>query len=348
MPVRRGRGEEMTSTRKMQREISRTHALFTASRPCEGQIVDCAEKYSTVVLHASWRLSDSIHSNSSTTIISTSFSVPPSALAPPPRGVPTTMPLDTTSTYSTTLLRQDGRRWNELRKFSASISTQPSADGSSLITMGNTSVVCTITGPREGRGQGDRTNAVVETEINIAPFAQLDRRRAGRTDKRVQELQTTISQAFQAHLFTHLYPRSSILISLIVLSLDGGLLSTCLNAASIALVDAGVPMPSILASITTGTIMPTDNTLNRPEPILDLNNAEEVELPFMSLATVRGDTGAEDQISVLLMETRVQMSEVNNPLEIMLGIGLDGCAQVRSTLEETVRRHGRRVMQGRR
>lgn len=68
----------------------------------------------------------------------------------------------------------------------------------------------------------------------------------------------------------------------------------------------------------------------------------------MNLATVRGEAGAEDQISVLLMETRVQMSEVNNPLEIMLGIGLDGCAQVRSTLEEVVRRHGRRVMHGRR
>lgn len=133
-----------------------------------------------------------------------------------------------------------------------------------------------------------------------------------------------------------------------MLSLDGGLLSTCLNAASIALVDAGVPMPSILAAITSGTIIPTDNTLSRPEPILDLNNAEEVELPFMNLATVRGGTGSEDQISVLLMETRVQMSEVNSPLEIMLRIGLDGCAQVRTTLEEVVRKHGRGVMQARR
>lgn len=60
------------------------------------------------------------------------------------------MPLDTLSTYSTTHLRLDGRRWNELRNFTASVSTQPSADGSSLVSMGNTSVVCTVTGPREG------------------------------------------------------------------------------------------------------------------------------------------------------------------------------------------------------
>lgn len=60
------------------------------------------------------------------------------------------MPLDTLSTYSQTLLRQDGRRWNELRRVTASISTQPSSDGSSLLTLGNTMVLCTVTGPREG------------------------------------------------------------------------------------------------------------------------------------------------------------------------------------------------------
>lgn len=60
------------------------------------------------------------------------------------------MPLDTASTYGQTLLRTDGRRWNELRRISASISTQSSSDGSSQFTMGNTVVVCTIIGPREG------------------------------------------------------------------------------------------------------------------------------------------------------------------------------------------------------
>jgi len=198
------------------------------------------------------------------------------------------------------------------------------------------------------RGQRDNNNAVVETELNIAPFAQLDRRRAGRTDKRIQELQTTISQAFQSHLFTHLYPRSSILISLTVLSLDGGLLAACLNAASIALVDAGVPMPSILAAVSSGTIIPTDNSLTRPEPILDLNNAEEQELPFLTLGTVRGDMDEEDKISVLMMDSRVQLTGTDNPAEVMLRIGLDGCRSVRRTMEEVIRKHRTKVMQGRR
>ena len=106
-------------------------------------------------------------------------------------------------------------------------------------------------------------------------------------------------------------------------------------------------MPSILAAISSGTIIPTDNSLSRPEPLLDLNNAEEQELPFLSIAAVRGEAGSEDKISVLLMESRVQMAETNSVLEVMLRIGLDGCAQVRRTIEQVVRRHGVKVMQAR-
>lgn len=107
-------------------------------------------------------------------------------------------------------------------------------------------------------------------------------------------------------------------------------------------------MPSILAAVSSGVIIPTDNSLARPEPILDLNNAEEQELPFLSLATVRGDADEEDKISVLVMDSRVQLTGTDNPAETMLRIGLDGCQSVRRTMEEVIRRQGTKVMQGRR
>lgn len=197
------------------------------------------------------------------------------------------------------------------------------------------------------RGQRDNNNAIIETELNVAPFAQMDRRRRNRNDKRVQELQTTISNAFQSHLFTHLYPRSTISIVLHVLSLDGALLVACLNAASLALVDAGVPMPSILAAISSGSITPTDDSSAKPEPILDLNNAEEQELPFLSIATVSAQQGVEDKVSVLMMESRCQIGGANSKMESMLATGLDGCKQVRRKMEEVIRKHGAKIMQSR-
>ncbi|KIW84632.1 hypothetical protein Z517_00020 [Fonsecaea pedrosoi CBS 271.37] len=258
------------------------------------------------------------------------------------------MPLDTISTYSHTLLRQDGRRWNELRRITASISTQPSSDGSSMLTMGNTVVLCTVTGPREGRGQRDNNNAIVETDLNVAPFASIERRRRTRTDKQIQELQSTISSSFQSHLFTYLYPRSLITISLHVLSLDGGLLVACLNAASLALVDAGVPMPSILAAVSSGIIVPTDDSKAKVEPVLDLNNAEEQELAYLTLATVSGGEKQEDKVSVLMMDSRVEIAASTGKVEAMLATGVDGCKEVRRKMEDVVKKHGAKVMMSRR
>ena len=92
------------------------------------------------------------------------------------------MPLDT-STYHLGLLRLDGRRWNELRRVHAQISTQASADGSAYLEMGNTKVICTVAGPAEMRGAGgrregaERENAVVMVDVGIAGFSGVDRKR---------------------------------------------------------------------------------------------------------------------------------------------------------------------------
>lgn len=100
------------------------------------------------------------------------------------------MPLDTSTTYPLTKLRLDGRRWNELRLLQAQISTNPASSGSSFLSMGNTSIMCSVHGPAEGK-RGDATGgaagsagAVVEVDVNVAGFAGVDRRRrAGGSDK---------------------------------------------------------------------------------------------------------------------------------------------------------------------
>ena len=107
------------------------------------------------------------------------------------------MPLDT-STYALALLRLDGRRWNELRRIHAQISTQAAADGSSYLEMGNTKVICTVSGPAElrrsaaastvgsaGGARNDDDKAGITVEISIAGFSGVDRKRRGRGDKYV-------------------------------------------------------------------------------------------------------------------------------------------------------------------
>ncbi|MCJ1320409.1 Exosome non-catalytic core component [Xylographa vitiligo] len=249
------------------------------------------------------------------------------------------MPLDT-STYTLALLRLDGRRWNELRRIHAQISIQAAADGSSYLEMGNTKILCTVAGPAEERRRGagggvtsSDEKASVVVEVSVAGFSGVDRKRRGRGDKRTAELQSTIASAFSTTLFTNLYPRSTITVSLHILAQDGSLLAACLNAATLALIDAGIPMADYIVACTAGSTSAYSSNDGNADPLLDLNGMEEQELPFLTVGTV----GATEKVSVLVMETRVQIGRV----EGMLAVGVDGCKQVREILDGVVRRQGK-------
>ncbi|KAL2168902.1 hypothetical protein VTG60DRAFT_6737 [Thermothelomyces hinnuleus] len=263
------------------------------------------------------------------------------------------MPLDT-STYNLALLRVDGRRWNELRRVHAQIRTQAAADGSSYLEMGHTKVMCVVTGPSEpgprrggaagsgagggGAGAGGTGGkAEVVVGIVIAGFSSVDRKRHGRNDKRTLELASTVANALAASLHTHLFPHSQINISLHVLSQDGSLLAALINAATLACVDAGIPMTDYVTACTAGSTSTYAANDEGADPLLDLNHQEEQELPGLTVATL----GETDRVAVLVCESRVQVSR----LEGMLAVGVDGCKQMREILDHVVRDKGRRMIQ---
>ncbi|KAE8444169.1 hypothetical protein EG329_000857 [Mollisiaceae sp. DMI_Dod_QoI] len=250
------------------------------------------------------------------------------------------MPLDT-STYSLALLRLDGRRWNELRRLNAQMRTQAAADGSSYLEMGNTKIICTVTGPAESKGArqgGSSEKADIQVSISIAGFSGVDRKKRTRNDKRVTEMQNTIIEAFSQSIFTNLYPHSTISLSLHILSQDGALLAACINASTLALIDAGIPMRDYICACTAGSTSSYGSNDEQADPLLDLNNMEEQELPFLTVATL----GASDAVSVLVMETRVQIGR----LEGMLAVGVDGCKQVREILDQVVKERGKKILDG--
>ncbi|KAJ9318328.1 hypothetical protein DTO271D3_1585 [Paecilomyces variotii] len=265
------------------------------------------------------------------------------------------MPLDTSTTYPLTKLRLDGRRWNELRLLQAQISTNPASSGSSYLAMGNTSIICTVHGPAEklrgeagGAGGGNAAGATVEVDVNVAGFASIDRRRrAGGNDRQSLQLSSVLRSAFQSHIHTYLYPHSTISIHISVLSADGSLLAAAINAATLALVDAGIPMPGLLCGCTAGMSGsastardPKNDTL---DPLLDLSLPEEQELPFMTVGTTTPIPGGADamedddeetKVSVIQMDSKAHLSY----METMLAVGIDGCKQIREILQGVIKR----------
>ena len=108
-------------------------------------------------------------------------------------------------------------------------------------------------------------------------------------------------------------------------------MAACINASTLALIDAGIPMTDYLVACTaasSATSSDTDNT----DPLLDLNAQEELELPFLTVGTVG------DKVSVLMMESRVRVERV----EGMLAVGIEGCKRMKEILDGVVKGYGKK------
>jgi exosome complex component RRP41 len=79
-------------------------------------------------------------------------------------------------------------------------------------------------------------------DYNIASFSTGERKKQFKSDRRIQDIEMTIKQVFETVILTNHFPRSEISICLQIVQVDGGALHTAINAATLALIDAGIPM----------------------------------------------------------------------------------------------------------
>ena len=86
-------------------------------------------------------------------------------------------------------------------------------------------------------------------------------------DRKSVELGLVIKQALETAMITELLPRSQVDINIQVLQADGGVRAAAINAAVLAIADAGIPLRDTMASCAAGYL---DGT-----PLLDLNYLEE-------------------------------------------------------------------------
>merc|ERR1719186_676157 len=109
---------------------------------------------------------------------------------------------------------------------------------------------------------------VVNCQYSMAVFSTGERKRRPRGDKKSMEMSQHLKQTFEATIKTELYPRSQIDIYVEVLQADGGNLCACINAATLALIDAGIAMRDYVSACTA-------SMLEDEHPILDMSNIEE-------------------------------------------------------------------------
>ena len=135
--------------------------------------------------------------------------------------------------------RQDGRKPDELRHFRVSFNIIPDADGSCYIEHGNCKLLAAVYGPYEGESRSNQEHAVITCDFSMTSYCVSERRLRTFGDVKSQKLQMAIQRVFQQAVITETYPKSQIDIYLKVLQSDGNDYCPCVNATTLALINAG-------------------------------------------------------------------------------------------------------------
>lgn len=205
--------------------------------------------------------------------------------------------------------RLDGRLPDQLRPIKIEVDVLKRADGSCYIEMGKNKVVAAVYGPREAypRHIQDPSKLVVRYRYNMAPFSVEERKRPG-PDRRSVEISKVSKEAFEAIIMKELFPRSVVDIFVEVLQADAGSRTACINAASVALVDAGIPMKGILTSVAVAKV---DGVLVL-DPMKEEDNYGEADMPFAFF--IRG--GKIESIALLQMDGRMTKAEIKDAINL--------------------------------
>eukprot|EP00667_Euglena_gracilis_P018572 EG_transcript_19722 len=234
-------------------------------------------------------------------------------------------------------LRVDGRRPNEVRNLRFQLGSCERADGTCYLEQGNTKVLAAVYGPHEVNSQTRGKKAAAEhctitCDFSVATFATEERRAVHFRDRRHLEICAAIRRTFESVIFTDLFPNSQIEIFLQILQNDGGVLAACINATSLAVMDAGIPMRDSLVACTAGYI---DGV-----PLVDINTVEI------------NSGGPELPVAVLPRTNRIVLLQMDSkiPVELfddVLAAALTGCAEVHAALDKGLRSHSRALLETR-
>lgn len=151
--------------------------------------------------------------------------------------------------------RFDGRKEDETRKIECKVGVVPRADGSAYFAFGNTKAIAAVYGPRvlHPKHLEDPQRGILRCRYDMASFSVAERKRPG-PSRRSSEISFVTTQALQPVLNLENYPNTVIDIFIEIIQADASTRCAGINAASMALAHAGVPMLDLVGSVSIGKL----------------------------------------------------------------------------------------------
>ncbi len=220
-------------------------------------------------------------------------------------------------------MRIDGRAPDQLRPVKIELGFMPNAEGSCLVSMGDTRVICTATVepsvPRwmQGRGVG-----WVTAEYSMLPRSTTERVprevNKGRPSGRTQEIQRLIGRSLRAVTDMKLLGERTVWVDCDVLQADGGTRTASITGAFVALAQAfasleergeitGSPLIDSVSAVSVGIV--------GGAPCLDLNYAED-STAQVDMNVVMTGTGKIVEVQGTAEQGAFERSELDRLLDL--------------------------------
>lgn len=151
--------------------------------------------------------------------------------------------------------RFDGRDWNEMRKMKAEVGIIENADGSALFAFGDTIAIAAVYGPRQLFPQHlqNPQKALLRAYYDMLSFSVKERKKPG-PSRRSLEISHATTKALEPVVMLEKFQNCVIDVYIQILQANASTRTAGINAASLALTQAGIPMKDLVVSISAGKV----------------------------------------------------------------------------------------------
>jgi exosome complex component RRP41 len=144
------------------------------------------------------------------------------------------------------------------------------ADGSAYIEFGENKILAGVFGPRDVHPKhlANTDRGILRCRYHMQPYSVGERKNPAPSRREI-EISKVIKEALEPAVMLENFPRTVVDVFIEILQADGGSRCAALDAAAVALADAGIPMRDMVSACAAGKVADTI--------VLDINNEEDQE-----------------------------------------------------------------------
>ena len=220
-------------------------------------------------------------------------------------------------------LREDGRTPDQLRFIDAEVGTVSGCTGSSHFKIGQTEIIAQVFGPKESSSSNEEIE--IKVSFEYAAFAKCPHSVDISEVRRGRESEVFLQRTFETAIdptYRSMKSRSRIDICVNVIQDDGSSQAAAVNAITLALIEAGIPMRDFVVSISVAYIS--------EKPFLDAGRREfSPRFPTLELCLYPTFT----EIISITTTSRIKPEIA----QILISAAIEGCKKLKSILENVLR-----------